>query len=106
MDEPIDTQALGGNIQLTGFGGLDKSSMIILKKIVGNYARRFSEICEKCDMLHITMKPVHEREKSEKYEIHALLNAKGKNFTSEVVDRNLFFALDSCLKKIENEIIK
>jgi hypothetical protein len=104
MDD--DTQTLGGNIQLTGFSGLDKSSMIILKKIVGNYARRFMEICEKCDMLHITMKPIHEREKSEKYEIHTLLNAKGKNYTSEVVDRNLFFALDSCLKKVENEISK
>lgn len=106
MENDADTKTLGGNIQLTGFSDLDRSSMIILKKIVGNYARRFTEICQKCDSLHVTMKPVHEREKSEKYEIHALMVAQGKNYNSEVVDRNLFFALDSCLKKVENEISK
>ncbi|MFH1182069.1 MAG: hypothetical protein V1702_03875 [Candidatus Woesearchaeota archaeon] len=106
METDADTKTLGGNIQLTGFSDLDKSSMIILKKIVGNYARRFSEICQKCDDLHLTMKPVHEREKSEKYEIHVLLTAKGQNYAAEVIDRNLFFALDSCLKKVENEISK
>jgi hypothetical protein len=106
MENPEDTKELGGNIQLTGFGKVDASSMIILKKIVGNYARRFSEICAKCDLLHITMKPVHEREKSEKYDIHVLLTAKGQKYASEFVDRNLFFAIDTCLKKIENEISK
>jgi hypothetical protein len=106
MENPTDTTSLGGNIQLTGFKDLDNSSMIILKKIVGNYARRFSEICQKCDLLHLTMKAIHEREKSEKYELHAQLLAKGQSYNSEVVDRNLFFALDSVLKKIENEISK
>jgi hypothetical protein len=106
MENNADTKSLGGNIQLTGFGEVDNSSMVVLKKIVGNYARRYTEVCKQCDLVHITMKPVHEREKSEKYEIHALVTAKGKNYAAEFIDRNLFFALDACLKKIENEISK
>ena len=44
-----DTVELGGNIQLNGFSRLDGASMIILKKIVGNYAKKIAEknICEK-----------------------------------------------------------
>ena len=101
-----DTMQLGGNIQLSGFRELDRSSSIILKKIVGNYARRFSEICEKFELLHVTMKPVHEREKSEKYEICAMVTDKGQNYNSEVTDRNLFFAIDAALKKVESGISK
>ncbi|MBN2454408.1 hypothetical protein JXB11_02580 [Candidatus Woesearchaeota archaeon] len=101
-----DTVSLGGSIQLTGFRELDRSSSIILKKIVGNYARRFSEICQQFESLQLTMKPVHEREKSEKYEIHALLKDKGQNYAADVTDRNLFFAIDSALKKVESEISK
>ena len=34
MDETLE---LGGNIELKGFGSMDKSSMVIVKKIIGNY---------------------------------------------------------------------
>jgi len=99
-----DSLQLGGNIELSGFKDIDGASMVVLKKIVGNYGRRFSEISEKFESLKITMKPVHETEKSEKYEIHAMLTASGKPVVSEFVDRNLFVAVDGALKKIENEI--
>ena len=95
---------LGGNIELAGFRDIDGASMIVLKKIIGNYARRFSDISEKFEKLHVTMKPIHETEKSEKYEIHAKLLDNGKPFVSEVVERNLFIAVDNALKKIVNEI--
>lgn len=99
-----DTVVLGGNIELSGFSELDGGSMIILKKVVGNYAKKFSERCSKFEKLSVNMKTVHEREKSEKYELHAKLLDNGNPSTSEVTDRNLFFALDSVLKKIENMI--
>ena len=99
-----DSMQLGGNIELSGFRDIDGASMVVLKKIIGNYGRRFSEIAEKFESLKVTMKPVHETEKSEKYEIHAQLMADGKSYVSEVVERNLFVAVDSVLKKIENEI--
>ena len=97
MDESVQ---LGGNIELSGFRDIDGASMVVLKKIIGNYGRRFSEIATKFEKLHVTMKPVHETEKSEKYEIHAKLLNDGKPFVSEVVERNLFIAVDTALKKI------
>ena len=99
-----DEMQLGGNIQLSGFKDIDGASMIVLKKIIGNYGRKFSDVSDKFESLKITMKPVHETEKSEKYEIHAQLMNDGKSVVSEVVERNLFVAVDSALKKIESEI--
>ena len=99
-----DIMQLGGSIELSGFRGIDGSSMVVLKKIVGNYAKRMSEIAEKFEKLSLIMKPVHETEKSELYEIHAKLLNNGKLVVSEVTERNLFVAVDSALKKIISEL--
>mgnify|MGYP001609895911 CR=1 FL=1 len=99
-----DNLTLGGNIQLTGFRDIDSSSMIVLKKIIGNYAKRIAELTKKLQTLHITLKPIHEREKSEKYEIHAKVVDDGKVYASETTDRNLFVAVDDVLKKLVNEL--
>lgn len=98
--------ALGGNIELSGFQKLDRDSMIVLKKIVGNYAKRFSEICEGFQKLKLYMKPVHESEHSGRYELNAMLVDNGRNHTAEYTDRNLFFAVDKVMKKIEASIAK
>ena len=91
---------LGGNIELRGFSELDGSTMIVIKKIVGSYARKMSDTVNKFEKLILTMKKVHEREKSEKYELHAKMIANGNVTASEVTERNLFFAVDSALKKV------
>lgn len=101
MDENMQ---LGGNIELSGFKDIDGASMVVLKKIIGNYGRRLTEISDKFESLKVTMKPIHETEKSEKYEIHIQLMVGGKPVVSEVVERNLFIAIDNALKKIVNEI--
>ena len=95
---------LGGNIQLTGFRSIDSSSMDILKKIIGNHAKRISELTKKPETLHITLKLIHEREKSEKYEVHAKIVENGKVYASETTERNLLVAVDTVLKKIVNEL--
>ncbi|MBS3100681.1 hypothetical protein J4204_00945 [Candidatus Woesearchaeota archaeon] len=102
MDE--ETHKLGGNIELAGFRDVDSSSMIVLKKVIGNHARRLSELAKKMETLHITLKPIHEREKSEKYEVHAKLNDNGKVYAAEAVDRNLFVAVNDVLKRIQSEM--
>ena len=104
LDVDEESVKLGGNIQLSGFRDIDSSSMIVLKKIIGNHAKRIAELTKKMEVLHITLKSVHEREKSEKYEVHAKIIDDGKICTSEVTDRNLFAAVDSVLKKIVNEL--
>ena len=99
-----DIMQLGGNIDLSGFREIDSVFMIVLKKIVGNYAKRMSELSKNFEKLSLTMKPVHQTEKSELYEIHAKLMDNGKLFVSEVTERNLFVAVDNALKKVINEI--
>jgi hypothetical protein len=103
-DSLEDTLALGGNIELSGFQKLDKDSMVVLKKIVGNYAKKFSENSKTFQKLSLKMKPVHESEKSRRFELHAMLVDNGKNYVSEFVDNNLFFAVDKVFKKIESEL--
>ena len=78
--------------------------MVVLKKIIGNHARRISELTKKLETLHITLKPVHEREKSEKYQVHAKVIDNGKVYVSELTDRNLLVVIDNVLKKIVNEL--
>ena len=94
---------LGGNITLSGFKEIDPATMIIVKKIVGNYAKTFSETNEKFQSLTVTMKTVHEREKSEIYELKAHLVAD-KDYNASTDDRNLLVAVDSVLKKVEKSI--
>lgn len=99
-----DLMQLGGNIELSGFKDIDGASMVVLKKIIGNYGRRFSERSDNFESLKITMKQVHETEKIEKYEIHVQLIAGGKPVVSEIIERNLFIAVDNALKKIEIQL--
>ncbi|MBU1975336.1 MAG: hypothetical protein KKG59_02935 [Nanoarchaeota archaeon] len=106
VEESSDLLELGGNIKLAGFGTLEKSELIVVKKIVGSYARRFSDRHSDFESLHVTMKLTHKREKSEKYEIMGKLLLGGSPNNSSDVDRNLFFCLDSVLKKLDTTASK
>ena len=90
--------------QLSGFRGIDASSMDILRKNIASHERRIGELAKKIEELHITLKPVHEREKGEKYEVHVRLIDNGKVYASKVTERNLFLAVDESLNKITNEM--
>jgi ribosome-associated translation inhibitor RaiA len=99
-----DLLELGGNIVLAGFKEIDGASMIVLKKIIGNYGRKFSEGLENYNNLSVTMKPVHENKSNKKYEIHAKLSDNSNPVASVVTERNIFVAVDSALKKIESQL--
>jgi ribosome-associated translation inhibitor RaiA len=96
-----DTLALGGNIQLSGFKDVDHSEMIVVKKLVGSYARKFSDRHEKFQSMHVNLKHVHKREKSEIFEITGRVILDGNAFSVDHDDRNLFFCIDSVMKKLE-----
>lgn len=102
MDE--ETVKLGGNIELTGFRDLDGGTMVIIRKIVGNYVRRMSDVTQNFEALNLTVKPVHGSAGSKRYELHGKLLDNGKVFTSEVTENNIFVAVDTVLKKIENSM--
>ena len=93
---------LGGSIQLSGFRDVEEASMIVLNKTIRNYASRFKSRCRNFETLKLSMKKVHELERSEKYEVHAMIVEDGRKHASTVTERSLLAAVDSVLKKIES----
>lgn len=91
---------LGASIKLTGFKEVDAGSMVVLKKIIGNYARKFSDFSENFQGLQVTLKTIHESGGHPKYEVIAKAVNGGHPHSVEVVDRNLIIAVDDALKKI------
>ena len=103
-DVNAETINLGTSIQLTGFRDLDGGKMVILKKLVGNYARRISDKCEKFENLSLVMKPVGSS--LDVYEIHGKLVDSGKVYAAEATERNMFVVVDGVLAKLFNGISK
>ena len=93
---------LGGNIELSGFSGLDGGTMIILKKIIGNHVKRMTLKSNKFEKLSLSMKTVHNNQ----FELHAKMLDNGHAYTSELVERNIFSGVDGVLKKIMNAMGK
>ena len=91
-------------VEFTGFRDIDESSMAIVNKNVKHYVNKIAGHSKNAGPLHITLKPIHQREKGEKYELHAKITVNGKFCVSEFVDRNLFVAIDTVLKKIMHEM--
>jgi ribosome-associated translation inhibitor RaiA len=92
--------------ELTGFREIDESSMDVINKLLGSYARKMLEHTKRPGHLHVTLKKVHEREKSEKYEVHAKITDNGKMYVSEFTDRNLLSVFDTVLKKLLTELTR
>ena len=100
-----DNIKLGGNIELAGFSSLDGGQMIVVKKIVGNYARRMEGMCKNFEALKLKLKPLHQTgEDMKKFELHGQIVDNGQIFPAGVIERNLFVGVDSVLKKLVNEI--
>lgn len=95
---------IADHIQLTGFRDIDDSTMEVVKKTIIKHNKRIAELTNNVEELHITLKKVHEREKSEKYEVHAKLVDNGRVTASEAIERNLFSAIDAALEKLIHEI--
>jgi hypothetical protein len=97
---------LGGNIELVGFNDIDSSEMIVLKKIIGNYARKFADhMHDEYVKLIVDMKHIH-GSKSSKFQIQAKLMTHGKPYASEVTENNLFVCVADSMKKLEAQFMK
>jgi ribosome-associated translation inhibitor RaiA len=102
-----NTLELGGHIELSGFVDLMPGSMTIIKKIVGSYTKRYTELKPDFEKLQLIMKPIHKTTDVPKlFHLNAKMIYSGKIVVSESEDRNIFHAIDSCLKKIEAEVTK
>ena len=99
-----DDLVLGGNIVLSGFREIDGGSMIILKKMIGNYARKFADKTPGFERLHVHLKQIHAGGSPGKFEINAKVNHAGRTSTSEEINHNIFVAVDNCLKSMESSL--
>mgnify|MGYP001571390405 CR=1 FL=1 len=82
---------LGGNITLDGFE-LEPSTMVIVKKIVGNYAKNIYTNITDFKNLNITLK-----NNDSVKEIESILTINDQPISVIAKDPNLFFALDKSL---------
>lgn len=104
VDKVNEKLSLGGNIDLIGFKQVSISEVVVVKKLVGNYTRKIQENCKNFQSITVHLKEIHKVDNNYKNEIHVKVLDDGKSFTSEVVDKNLFVALDSALKKVLAEV--
>jgi len=103
-DKVNEKISLGGNIELVGFKQVSMSEVVVVKKLVGNYTRKIQEACNNFQGITVYLKEIHKIENNAKNEIHVKVIDDGKLFTSEVIDKNMFVALDSALKKVLAEV--
>ncbi|HLC65482.1 MAG TPA: hypothetical protein VJI46_05170 [Candidatus Nanoarchaeia archaeon] len=90
----MDTEELGGNIALSGFSDCDSGTMIILKKIIGNYAKDFSERLDDFEKLHLRLIR-NERQ----FDVEAIVTRSGSSTSYNASESNIFVGVDGALKK-------
>lgn len=90
---------LGDSIEISGFRDIGGDRFVVVKKIVGNFVKNFQDKNSGFERLSLHLKKVHDKE----YELIGKLNSNGKMYNSEVVNFNLFFALNEVLRKLEVE---
>ncbi|MBI2105640.1 hypothetical protein HYT56_02260 [Candidatus Woesearchaeota archaeon] len=91
---------LGERIELKDFDSLEPGELTILKKMIGNHANKFHEFTK----LHIHLKNVHKKEKSQKFQINAQLELDEKHYEAETTNFNLFFAINEVLESLRSQV--
>ena len=91
-------------VELIGFRDLDSSTRDLIDKNISQHLVKLDNKAEKLENLHITLKKVHVKEKSEKYEVQAKLLDNGKLYVADYTERNLLEVIDRVLEKLFNEM--
>ena len=90
---------LGGNIKLKGFTELDAATLIVVKKIVGNYTKRLSTNHPDFDELLLELNQPEDKT----FNINANFSKKSGNIAAEADGANVFFALSRALEGINSK---
>ena len=86
---------LGGNIKLKGFSELDAATLIVVKKVVGNYTKKLSQDHPDFSELIIDL-----NKNNEHFGVNANFTKHSEVLNSEAKGKNLFFALSAALEGI------
>ena len=91
------------NIVFSGFSKVDAD----VKDMAEQKAQRFFEDSVRrkaqAQILRITLKVIHERAKSEIYELSGVLEEKGCRFAATASQRNLLLGMDELLRKLQRQ---
>jgi len=89
------TMTLGGGIELTGFSGIEKAQLVVVKKMVGNYVKEISEKAKKFEKVAVSL-----TKEGDNFSIHAELTDEGNQITADAAENNLFMALNKALQGV------
>jgi len=92
---------LGQQISLSGFRELDGGSILILKKIIGNHVKKFSDRSSDFQELKLVMKKIHNTNGGDVFEIKGQVCDKGNIFSAEHCERNVFVTVNKVMSKLE-----
>tara|TARA_Y100000034_G_scaffold117075_1_gene156161 strand:+ start:52 stop:345 length:294 start_codon:yes stop_codon:yes gene_type:complete len=95
----METIELGNNIEISGFRDVDRDKFTVVKKVIGNFVKELQDRNSGFERLSLHLKIIHNNE----YELIGKLNSGGKMYNSEVINYNLFLALNEILRKLEAE---
>lgn len=94
MDDVI---ALGGDIELRGFSAAEPATMIVVKKIIGTFARQLSQKTPGCKI------QVALQREDGNNKLTGIITG-GKSATATAEGKNLFFALNDLLQRLESPL--
>tara|TARA_Y100000310_G_C20700699_1_gene829580 strand:+ start:643 stop:930 length:288 start_codon:yes stop_codon:yes gene_type:complete len=86
---------LGGSIKLSGFENLDPATLIVVKKIVGNYAKKMSQESQDFSGLFLEL-----NSENNNFSINATVSKKLGDIDSKSDSTNLFFAMSKALNVV------
>ena len=99
-DSEVSMLRLGGKIVLVGFS-LEPIEMIVVKKIIGTYAKKINEHLPYQE-LKITLRKT-KKEKSFLHEINVNVKTEKGNLVSDIAEKNLYTALSEALNKTKHQ---
>ena len=85
---------LGGNIKLDGFESVEPALLVVIKKIVGNFTKQYSE---KTEVKELLVKLEDEKKKKITATLNDEISEKGES-------DNLFYVLNDVLMKIRDKL--
>ncbi len=85
---------LGGNISLEGFETLDRSELLIIKKLVGNYIHDLQEKISGEINTTISL-----NKEGEEFSINVRMSSNDKNAEATAKGTNVFMTLDTAMKE-------
>ena len=89
---------LGGNIKLEGFDPIEPGKLIVVKKIVGNFARKISDKKQYKDLI------VSLDMDNNQFKIRVVCNNEDGVLEGEKSENNLFFAINGAFKVLMEKV--